>query len=306
MLAERDIRQTPEKTLIIQLKNGKKLSVPDKELYRYTDVADALSKKLGIVSAQLHSIIESNPDIRSQIMTLGKLKKDGELDTLEIGTRPQTKVFGQEVFIELVKRTATFVKAPSFRKASSEKTPIKPAPESKKKKPRNNKYRNFNDVKLNPEKPQEILSRPSREMSKIEDPRRMLAANSVIKTLSLLANGTLQEITKDIKEFLEQVATKHVKLTRFEDDHIEGLLKKILDSDEPKRLKRFFRVNLEAILDYLWNTTGNNQGLSKEEKKIMEICSALKNKGFDREKAVNQIYAHFGIQIPTRPEPIVA
>lgn len=274
MLAEKGPTQAVENTLTIQV--GKRtLSYPDREWYRpYKDVANVLRKNPATVGDQLHAVLQNDPSIK--VTTVRALKISGRLGELDFEASRQTIVCNRGNFEKLLIA------------AASKKKPEKPRSDS-----------SFKDVVL----PERTLERPRKELKptkkiEIKYPKQVLAEKSVIKALFHLANGTLQDAAHDIKEFLEQVAMEHVRLARFKDDPNEGILKKILGSDSPTSLKRFFKVNLDATLDNLWNITDVNERTLKEEKETIEICNILKEKGYDRERAAQELLDHF----PNPPE----
>lgn len=303
MFTERDLRQTQEKTLIIQLESGEKLSFPGKKWYKtIPDIAQAFGKSQTTVGIQLRKIIDDDPSI--EVKTVNELRVLRRSTELDPGERPQTIICDQENLRKLILAFSSINKSGPPRKNSSEAkdkagshiAPPKPeyisidGQESQ-------RPSDFNDIPLDHKEPPYHFFKDKKT---IRMPHEILALNSVSDALSHLADGTLQEITNDLKAFLEQVAIEHVQLPYFEDDPIEGILKTIFDSDSPKRLNRFFRITLDATLD-LWDVIDTNEKRLKEEKEIIEICNILKKKGYDKEKVTKELFDHFPIP-PTQED----
>lgn len=281
MVVETERRPTAERTLTITLQDGRELSFPDQKWYRpYKDIPAALGKNLATVRVRLSAVIQDDPTIK--VTTVRKLELSGQLGELYPKTSSHTFICDQDNFKKLL-----------IIAASKEKRP---------KKPKANSHSPFRSTTLNAKKPQETHRTRPKEMLNMKDPKQILAINSVIKALSYLANGRLQkEIPNNIKEFLEQVAMGHVRLPRFKDDANEGILKKILNSDSESRLNMFFKVNLEAMLYDLWDVIDINERRSKEEKEIIKICGQLKLRGYDKQRATQEVFTHFRIPITSAP-----
>lgn len=301
MSIEMEPKKPAEKILTIRLEDGKELFFPDQKWYPLTKtIADALQKQRRDVGTRLHQIIIKNPSIK--FMTVRELEMSGRLRELESEERSQTIICDQENFIKAVIAVSSIKTKPLHHEIRSEPNEHK-SPTSKEKKPKNpgenshSPFNPFSSATLNAKKPQETHRTPPKERLNMKYPKQILAVNSVIKALSLLANRTLQEISHDIQNLLEQVAMEHVQLPRFEGDPTENILKKILDSDSPSRLNRFFTVTLDGMLYDLWDVIDANERRLKEEKEIIEICNKLKRKGYDKKGVIQEIFTHFRISV---------
>jgi hypothetical protein len=299
MLAEHEPTQTAENALYLEV-GDKRILYTQQDWYTNKDIAHIVGRSMSVVGPQLHKI-RANPK-SIEFTTIGDLRRKGNLALIGI---PQTIVYNEENFIKAVIAVASIKTKPLPRKTHSEPN-IHKSPTSKEKKPKkpnNNNHSPFNPfvpITESPPKPPMHI----KEILHMKDPKQILAANSVIKALSHLANGTLEkDIPNNIKEFLEQVAMEHVQLPRFEYDPNEpeeNILIKILDSDLPNRLKRFFKVNLDSMLYDLWDVIDINEGKLKQEKEIIEICNQLMEKGYHKEKVFGELYGHFGIIIQNK------
>lgn len=297
MVIEYEPKRMPDNALTIKV-GDKLMFYSPQDWYTKKDIAETAGKTRATVEQQLDDIRKNDKSI--EFTTIGHLRREGKLSDWDV-RRPQTIVCDQENFIKAVIAVASGKPKPLSRKIHSEPRTYK-SPATKEKKAKNNGHSSFSDITLNPE------NQPKKPMflkeTLDEDPKQILSINSVIESLSRLAKGTLQEVTHDIKEFLEQVAEKHVQITRFEDDPRETIIKQILDSDSQSRSNRFFRVNLEAVLDELWDIVDTHEKELKEKQQIIEACNRLREKGFDKEKVMEEIFSHFGIQMSARPESL--
>lgn len=292
MLTERKPIQIAENTLTIEVDNKTHISYRYQDWYTNKDIARAVGKSPLIVAEQLRRVRQNDTSI--EFITLRELNQKRNLT---LTGKPQTIVCNKENFIKAVIAVVS-IKTRLPPKTHSEKH-IHKSPTSKDKAPKNHGENNhsllnpFSSATLNAKKPQEIHRTRPKETLSMKDPKQILGINSVIKALSRLANGTLQETVDGVKEFLEQAAMEHVRLPRFENDPKENILTKILDSDSESRLNRFFKVNLEAMLYDLWDVTDTNERTSKKEKEIIELCNKLKEKGYDKERAAQELFDHF-------------
>ena len=285
MLPEHEPKQTAQNAFIEV--DGKRMPYNHKDWYTSKDIADMVGNQLPIVSTHLNRIRKNDENIK--FTTLGDLRRRGKITS--IGS-PHTIVYDEE----------------NFKKAVTAVASIKTKPPRKEKKPKNAKGNNPSPlnpfVSITESPPQPPTHSKDKDKNalplRIKNPEQILAENSVIKALSHLANGTLKDISHDIQELLEQAAMEHVRLRRFEDDPKEGILIKIFYTDSTNRLNRFFRVNLDAFLDDLWNITDAKKITSKEEQQMIEICNQLKEKGYDKERVSGELYGHFGIIIQNK------
>lgn len=277
MIPEKEPRQIVENALVIEV-GDKRILYSRQDWYTNKDITHAVRRNSQLVNGQLHRIREKDKSI--EFTTLGELNRK---DNLALTGRPQTILCNEENFIKAIIAVASIETRPLPSIIRSEPNKHK-SPPSKEKRPK---------------KPEETHRTPSKEALNIKHPKQILAANSVVKALSLLANGTLEkDIPNNIKEFLEQVAIEHVQLPRFEDDPKENILKKILDSDSESRLNRFFTVTLDGMLYDLWDVIDANERRLKEEKEIIETCKKLKRKGYDKKGVIQELFTHFRIPVP--------
>jgi len=300
MLAEHEPRQTAQNDALCLEADGKRMSYSRKDWYTNKDIADMVGRSLPVVGPQLHKIRAKDKSI--EITTLGNLNRKGNFPFIG---KPQTIVYSEENFIKAVIAVASTKTKRPFHTTRPESNMHK-SPKSKEKNPKKpRKDSSFNPFTLiteSPPKPPTHL----KEMLNIKFPEQILGINSVIKALSHLTNGTLKDISHDIQKFLEKVATEHVLLPRFENDpkdedgEEERILIKIFYTDSTNHLNRFFRVSLDSMLYDLWDVIDINER-TKEEKKIIEICNQLKEKGYDKERAAQELLDHFSIPQPNKP-----
>lgn len=277
---ETESKTPAEKTLTMRLEDGKELFFPDQKWYPVTKtIADALHKQRRDVGTRLHQIISKNPGIN--FMTVRQLEMSGRLMELESKERSQTIICDQENFQRIILAYPLTKEAEPSRKASSR--PRKPQLPS-----------NFNplsqlDGKKRP------LTPASKDRPSIRMPYQILAVNSVKDILSHLLDGTLSQVPHDLRKYLEKIVQKHIVKSAFSP---EELLRHILSDNSPIRLKRFFRVSLDAMLYDLWDVIDINERTLREEKEIIGICRELNRKGYDKKRVIQELFTHFCIPIP--------
>lgn len=301
MLAEHEPKQTAENALVIEV-GDKRILYSRQGWYTNKDIARAVGRSSVTINQQLHKVRENDNSI--EFTTLGELNRKGKS---ALSGSPQTIVCNEENFIKAVIAVVSIKTKPLHHKIRSERN-IHKSPASKDKKPKNpgensnSPFNPFSSAALNQKKPQETHRTPPKETLSMKFPEQILGINSVIKVLSHLANATLEkDIPNNIKEFLEQVAMEHVQLPHFEGDPKENILEKIFYSAPESYLNIFLKVNLEAMLYDLWDVIDTNERKLKEEKKIIELCNKLKEKGYDKKGVIQEVFTHFGIPIPSAP-----
>ena len=283
-----------EDTISVTLKNGREVTFPRKNWYRVNqEVAGILSIDQANIKNTTQHIRKNDPSI--EVTTPRKLMLAGRLEELgaETDTRSQTLLADQKNLIKLLNAITSPKEPKAPPKAHPPKANISLTSDSQK--PRDNTRHPFNFDNLNTEKP------PKEQMllkEKIKDPRAILGENAVIEVLFNLVNGTLKEIARDLKEFLEEIANRYIQTAPFKKVE-KDFVKEILGSDSPTRLSRFFRVKLEAMLDDLWHPIDIEEKRSIEQNKIKDLCSLLKQKSYTKERVIKEICEYF--KIPFTP-----
>ena len=299
-MLEREPTQTAENAFI-QV-GDRRIPYKHQEWYTNKDVANAVGRTPLLVSTQLHRLRKMDESI--EFTTLGDLNRKGKLAPIGL---PQTIIYNEENFRKAVTAVASIETKPQPRRVYPEHNIHKGFPTSKEKKPaiakedNHSSFNPFSSPNLNAKKPQETHRTPPETLN-IKDPRQILAEHSVIKALSHLENGTLSQVPHDLPKYLQENLQEIIEQKHIDSTFNPGkLLEHIFWDNSPIRLNRFFKVNLEAILyDYgLWDVIDTSERRLKEEKEIIEICNRLKEKGYDRERAAQELLDHFSI--PPKP-----
>ncbi len=149
--------------------------------------------------------------------------------------------------------------------------------------------------------------RPDQE--KLDQLRHALILQFTRSFLSHIKVGTMEEFAKGIIKRPKQSLATHVP-RNVSHDLVLGIDPKLNKKEKNRKAVEFFVEGCIQTINRLGDNRLSEQQLSlvtiPEERKIIEQCKELEEKGIDKNTALNAVVEQFGFEIPHEPESMAA